>query len=430
MKSLWFFLGALAVATTAVAADGFRLTPDHASGIYARHETVGWTLTLQPGAPAPAGGFAYTLKKDNAVLIKSGRADVHQGKARFECVGDQPEMVYLEIAASAANEKPHAAGAAVAPTEIKPVAPRPSDFDAFWAAKLALSERVPLNPVVKPAPSGREGVDYATVRLDHVDGSHVYGQLAKPTRAGKYPAMLLMQWAGGPYPLQKSWVVDRAAEGWLVLNVEPHDVPGDMPQSFYDALPHLIKAYTTIYDDERDRNYFLRMYLGDYRAADYLTGRPDWDGRIFVATGTSMGGQQSFAVAALHPKVTHMVVLVPAGADAQAALHGRHESYPDWNVANPKVLETAPYFDTVNLASRIRATCLVSMGFIDNVCPAVGVWTAYNQIRGRKEAVPLVYAAHNHQSTSEQLKPYTDRSEQWFAKLVHDEEPDVHASAR
>jgi cephalosporin-C deacetylase-like acetyl esterase len=165
------------------------------------------------------------------------------------------------------------------------------------------------------------------------------------------------------------------------------------------------------------------MYLGDYRAADYLTSLPEWNGKIFLVTGTSMGGQQSLALCGLHPKPTHIMVLVPAGADANAALHGRHEGYPNWNSKEPKVMETARYFDAVNFASRIRATSLVSMGFIDNVCPPAGIWTAYNQISARKEVVPLVYAAHNHQSTPEQLKPYTDRSGEWFAKLVKGDEP-------
>jgi cephalosporin-C deacetylase-like acetyl esterase len=225
--------------------------------------------------------------------------------------------------------------------------------------------------------------------------------------------------------LQKSWVVDRAAQGWLALNVEPHDVPGNMPQAFYDALPALLKSYQMIYNDDRNRCYFLRMFLGDYRALDYLANRPDWNGRILLVTGGSMGGLQSFAVAGLCSKVTHMIVDVPAGADSNAALHGRHESYPNWDSTNAKVMETALYFDPVNFASRIHATCLVSMGFIDNVSAPAGIWTAFNQIAGAKEVVPLVYAAHNHQSTPEQMKPYKDRSEEWFATLVRGEEPKI-----
>jgi cephalosporin-C deacetylase-like acetyl esterase len=421
--SPYFFSACLAAAAT-LSAETYTLTPDHANGIYARHETVGWTLTLAPDTATPADGFAYTLKKNNAVLIKSGKAAVVNGRARFECAADEPEMVFLEIAPVDPKDKPHAAGAAVEPTKIKPVEARPKDFDEFWQKKIALLQTKPVNAVVTPGESGKEGVTYETVRLDNYDGSHVYAQLAKPSRSGKFPAMLIMQWAG-VYPMQKAWAVDRAAEGWLVLDVFAHDFPGNMPKEFYDALPKMIQSYNTIYDDERDRNYFLRMYLGDYRAADYLASRSEWDGKIFVANGTSMGGQQSFALSGLHPKVTHMVILVPAGADSHAVLHGRHEGYPNWNSNNPKVMETASYFDSINFASNIHATSLVSMGFIDNVCPPTGIWTAFNLIPGRKEAVPLVYAAHNHQSTPEQLKPFTDRSKEWFAKLVKGEEPDV-----
>jgi cephalosporin-C deacetylase len=235
--------------------------------------------------------------------------------------------------------------------------------------------------------------------------------------------MLILQWASAPYPLEKQWVTEPAADGWLTLNVEPHDVPGDMPAEFYEALPAMIKRYNTIGDENRDRSYFLQMYLGDYRAVDYLASRSDWNGEILLVTGVSMGGQQSLAVAGLHSAITHLIVHVPAGADAHGALHGRAPGYPNWNVSNPKVRETSLYFDTVNFAPRIKARSLVSMGFLDNVCPPAGIWTMFNLITGPKEVVPLVEAAHNHQATKEQQQAYTDRSNAWLAALVKGEQP-------
>jgi cephalosporin-C deacetylase-like acetyl esterase len=418
MKKITLYLSLLSSLAIVGTAQSVELMPAHASGFYSVGEAVAWTVTAKPGAVMPAGGFSYSLKLNNTIPLVEGKVDVSQGPARIEAKVNEPAMVYLEIAAAGKDEKPLAAGAAVSPTKLQPAAARPSDFDSFWAAKLKLLAGLPAEPVITPGESGRKDVEYATVRLNNIEGSHVYGQLARPAREGKFPAVLVMQWAGGPYPLQKSWVVDRAAQGWLVLNVEPHDVPGNMPQEFYDALPAMIKQYNTIYADDRDRCYFLRMYLGDYRAADYLTSRPDWDGKIFLAMGTSMGGMQSFAVAGLHPRITHMIVEVPAGADAQAALHHRHESYPNWDKSNPRVMQTAKYFDSVNFASHIHATSLVAMGFIDNVCAPTGIWTAYNQIAGPKEVVPLVYAAHNHQSTPEQLKSYEDRAAEWLEALA------------
>ena len=160
--------------------------------------------------------------------------------------------------------------------------------------------------------------------MDHLDGRHVWGQLAKPsdpTGKQKYPALLLLQWASPPYPLQKAWVTDRAAEGWLTLNIEPHDVMPDQPKEYYDALPQELKNYNGIETRNRDKNYFLFMYLADLRAADYLASRKDWDGKTLVVMGTSMGGQQSLCTAGLHQGHGD-ARRVPAGA-ARGTAHGR-----------------------------------------------------------------------------------------------------------
>lgn len=419
VSHLIIVLGAASLALAAAPALTF--APDQASGIYAPGEKVGWTVKAAAETATPVGGYTYVVRRNNAVELARGTLDPAAGAARIEVALDEPGMIYAEVAAAGDPKQAMALGAAVAPEKLRPVVPRPDDFDAFWAEKLKLLASVPADPALTPAESGREGVEYATIKLKNIHGATVYGQLAKPAREGKFPAMLILQWAGGPYPLQKPWVTDRAAEGWLALNIEPHDVPGNMPPEFYAALPALIKRYNTIYNDDRDRNYFLQMYLGAYRAAEYLANRPDWNGEVLLATGTSMGGQQSLAVTGLHPKITHLIVHVPAGADANAALHGRHEGYPNWDHTNPEVMETARYFDTVNFAPRIKATSLVSMGFLDNVCPPAGIWTAFNLIAGPKEAVPLPEAAHNHQATAEQQRAYTDRAKEWMNALVKGE---------
>lgn len=399
--------------------------PFAASGIYRLGQRAGWTVTLAPGARAPAGGFTYVLRENDAVPLKSGTLDLAAGPATVATTLDRPAMLYLDVRPAGKKAPRWAAGAAVAPTLLKPSLPRPADFDAFWAAKLKLLHAVPMGAVVKPGTSDRPGVDYATIRMNNFNGAHVYGQLAKPARPGKFPALLILQWASPPYPLHESWVTARAAQGWLALNVEPHDVPGNLPQAFYAALPHMIKHYETIYNDDRDRNYFLQMYLGDCRALDYLKSRPDWNGRTLVLMGTSMGGQQSLCVAGLEPQVTDVIVDVPAGCDVGGALHHRHPSYPDWDVRNPKVLATAPYFDPINFASRIKARCLVAMGFVDETAAPAGIWAAFNLIPGPKQAAPMIASPHNNLATPAEQRPYTVNSEAWLDALVHNRQPAI-----
>jgi cephalosporin-C deacetylase len=421
------------LAPCAAGAQQLAFTPYHADGIYRVGERVGWHVALAPGQSAAPGRYTYTVKRDGGTVTDTGSFTLASGSAKIETSLPEPGMLFVEVrppagvtgfrGASKSEVGRVLLGAAVAPTEIRPSAPRPADFDSFWTAKIHELEAVAPEPVLTPGESDRPGVEYYTIRMNNIHGSHVYGQLARPAGEGKHPALLILQWASPPYPLQKSWVTERAAEGWLALNVEPHDVPSDMPQAFYDALPALIKNYRLIGAHSRDRSYFLRMYLGDYRAAEYLASRPDWDGRTLVVMGISMGGQQSFAVAGLDRRITGLIVDVPAGGDVLGPLHGRAASYPNWDVSQPEIRATAPYFDDANFATRITASCMVAMGFIDETSPPASVWATYNVIPAPKEAVPMVDSPHNHMATPAEQLPYTSRSRAWLDVLVHGGDP-------
>jgi cephalosporin-C deacetylase-like acetyl esterase/lysophospholipase L1-like esterase len=417
----------ISVAQQSPAADGapppISLTPYRPSGIYALGEPVGWKVSVRPGTHS-ADEYTFTAKKNNLEVIKTGRLDLSGGSASIEVTLNEPAMVYVEVspaaqtAQDAAKPKPLIVGAAIAPEKLLPSVPRPADFDRFWKSKIQRLQAVPANPVLTPKPSDKPGVEYATITMDHIDGRHIHGQLARPDRPGKYPGLVIFQWASPPYPLQKTWVTDRAAEGWLALNIEPHDVLPDQPAAYYEALPPELKQYQRIGNNDRDRSYFLQMYLADYRAVDYLASRPDWDGRTLVVTGTSMGGQQSLCAAGLNHKVTALVVNEPSGADSNGPLHARAAGYPNWPADDPQIMRTALYFDTVNCAAHITVPSLVAMGFVDTIAPPVGIWTAFNQIRAPKQAAPMIDSPHNNLATPEQQMPYTRGSAEWLGLMV------------
>jgi len=392
-----------------------KVTADHSNATYSVGETVGWSFTRAPEATARR--YHFTVRRNGLTPIAAGQLSFSGNAARIAVTAREPEMLYVEVTASDAPGAPLLLGAAVDPRALKPVIPAPADFDQFWAEKLRALKSIPPHPVLSPAASGRPDIDYATLTMDTIEGAHIHGQIAKPHAGTHLPALLILQYAGGPYPLQKPWVVDRAAQGWLALNVEPHDVLPVQPQSYYDHLPARLKQYQTIGRDSRDRSYFLRMYLSDFRAVEYLASRKDWDGHTLVLLGTSMGGQQSLCTAALNHRVTALVVNEPSGADANGEAHGRLTGYPNWPADDPRALRTAQYFDTVNCAARIRAPALVAMGFTDTIAPPAGIWTAFNQIPGPKEAVPMVDSPHNNYATPEQQRPFTERSEQWLQAL-------------
>ena len=379
--------------------------PYHTSGIYDVGETVGWTVT--PGPETPTYAYKWTIRRNNAVVLREGRLDLSSGKDKIEIAGGQPEMIYVAIepyarlggdAAAAGsgytggntgrNNGLYAVGAAVAPAKIGLSTPRPADFDAFWKGKLAAQNKVPIHPILTPVETDVPGVELSMFVLDAL-GSQAHGYLAKPARQGRFPALIQLQYAG-VYALNARAAAQHAADGWLFLNVDSHD---KLPS---DPSGNIPRNYQTIGNTDREKSYFLNMYLRDSRVLDYLLGRPDWDGQTIVLTGGSMGGQQSLVLAGLRPeRITAVLVCVPAGADTNGDLHGRKAGYPNWPSDSPEVMNTALYFDTVNFASHIKAPVMAGMGFIDTISPPAGVWTALNQIPGPTEPLPLIESEHD-----------------------------------
>lgn len=110
------------------------------------------------------------------------------------------------------------------------------------------------------------------------------------------------------------------------------------------------------------------MYLSCYRAMDYLSQMPDWDGKTLVVMGTSQGGQQAIMIAGLYPGVTAMMAMVPSSCDVTGPTIGRAIGYPNWadqakEKHNDAILQTGRYFDPVNFASRIKCPARQRRGF-------------------------------------------------------------------
>jgi len=411
-RSLRPLAGSLALLFFAAWADAQQLNfvPFHSSGIYRLGEEAGWTVSLPKGSAATASKYTYEIKKNNFDTIKTGTLDVASGSATIEATIEEPAMLYVTVNAEGAP--PAAAmhlGAAVAPTQLKPSAQRPPDFDAFWFNKLQYLSVTPMNPVITPLKTEQAGVELSTVQLDSV-GTRVHGYLAKPIRLGKFPALVIFQWAG-VYALQPKAVTDRAAEGWLAFDVDSHDIRPDQAA----GVP---LNYQALGNTNRETSYFLFMYLRDARAVDYICSRPDWDGQTLVLMGASMGGQQSLVTAAIRPQVSAVIVNEPSGADMNGELHGRQAGYPNWPSNDPRAMATAPYFDVVNFASRIKAPVLAAMGFIDTTSPPAGIWTALNQVPGPKEAVPMIESDHTH-ITPDKQGAFNARSKEVLDILLH-----------
>jgi cephalosporin-C deacetylase-like acetyl esterase len=410
----------LGAAALAVQGQELSLTPDQGRTTYQPGDKARWQVEVKG---SDVTQVAYTLKQGGLTEVTKGTIPLTGGKGQVEAVLKEPGWFLVEATIPTTNQPIKALGGAlVSPEKFAPAQPRPDDFDAFWDGQIKALAAVPSAPELTRVDLGKPNLDYFKLTMDHLNGWHIRGQLARPSQGEKFPAMLIVQWAG-VYPLQRDWVTGRAAEGWLVLDINAHDLPIDESEAFYKAQSEgPLKDYPSIGNDKRETSYFLRMYLSCYRAAQYLAERPDWDGQTLVVTGGSQGGLQAILTAAIHPKVSAVLAIVPAGCDVNGPVAGRMPGWPMWyyhvNGRNDEAVRgAARYYDVVNFAPRVRCPVLVAVGLIDTVCPPPGILTACNLMQGSKEIVILPVAEHGDKQGSH--APYYARFNAWNQALVH-----------
>ncbi len=400
--------------TTKPAALKATIRTDRADATYNSGHPIEFTVRVEDLAEA-----RYTLKKNGDETLAEGALTFVDGVATVKTTTDAPGWLLLTVAVPRpGDEKPTSVrgGAVVDWQKIGLATPKPDDFDAFWAKQIAESDKIPLNAKLTEKDSGDPSVAYYTFEFDNIDGRKVRGQYARPKREGKFPATIIVPWAG-VYGFPKSNVVNPAKQGWIAINVMAHDLPSDENDQFYkDQNAGPLKGYTAIGNASRDTSYFRPMIVGCHRAATWLGERPEWDGKTYLVQGTSQGGLLSLAVAGLYPKATAMSINVPAGCDTQASSFGRMQGWPFWS-KQPAILETSAYFDGCNFATRVAVPSLVSVGLIDTICPPPGVIGAYNQIRSDQKEL-LILPLSDHGGSGGTQKPYYDRHAAWMQSLL------------
>jgi len=395
-----FFPVAALAAGAAAAGAAARITvqTDKADAIYAKGETVTFLIELLPGQTAPPQGAAQQaeceLSTDAFRHSEKSRITFIDGKARVSATRDFPCVLWIRVTYKDADGKPvqTLAGAAFSPLEITPSMPPPPDFDSFWADQKARLDKIPAGPKLEPMASGDPNVELFSLTLDNINNTKVYGQLAKPKGDGPFPAYLVEQWSG-VYSLEPRWVVARAQQGFIALNINAHSIENGKPAEYYRELQQgALRDYAHQGRDNRETCYLLRMFLSCYRAAEYLASRPDWDRKHLIVYGDSQGGGEAIVTAALSPHVTAVIAAVPAMCDHTAMVVGRDASWPRLvdvrdGKPDPVQLEVARYFDVVNFARQAKASVIVTTGFADLTCPSSSIYAAYNVLPGPKQLV-------------------------------------------
>ncbi len=416
--------------TSVIAAD-LRLRLDRKSGIFSPGESATWSIdvvNLKPNE-RPPDSVNFRLVSNSLVTLQRGEVMLTDGKGSLSAKRGTPGT--LMVIATAPGYKPVSSGAVFNPRALKPSLPCPADFNAFWSRNLESVRAVSLSPTLAPEASPNPGVDLWQITLDNYGGTKVHGQLAMPSRKGAetFPAMLIIQGLGFS-PLSKQSAVKPASKGWLVLNVQAHDIPAYGSKDDYERIRKTThRDFFKIGNEDRTKSYYLGIYLGTVQAVRYLQSRPEWNGTVLVVRGGSHGGMLALVAAALNADaVTGVMAKVPGGCDLNGNLVGNRAGFPDWwNAAleRPKpeiVRRTAEYYDLVNFAPWIKAPTLIGIALGDRTCPPPGMFIFSNQLSSAHELLIMPSAGHDATPLNPH-RPFDDKETSWLESLKKGEPP-------
>ncbi len=272
----------------------------------------------------------------------------------------------------------------------------PTDFDAFWDARLAELAKTAMEPLVETLPRSTKDVELLQVKLKGWRGVKFIAYASVPRGEGKYPLSL---WVYPASPIKPEEIQLRT--DCVTLSVNPRGIGASAALS---APPKAL--YVADIEDPADF-YPAANFLDIIRGIDFAVTLPKVDSKRIFVGGGSRGGYLTFALAALDKRITLASAGVPCYSDvdlmgrigySSAAGDAYHAMYGGTPERQTSMRHVWQYFDTVNFAHRITCPIIVEAGMLDTICPAPGIVEAYNRIAS-KEKVFLLNPEHGHSGT-------------------------------
>ena len=339
---------------------------------------------------------AYVVTRDGKRFVKTftGDASTPEGRKAMNAFERSKKNVFFD-------------GGAGADVDRLVETAEPADFDAFWARQFARLDRVPIKADLVETGCANGDVRLYAVRVDCAGLRPVTGYLSIPRAAdagAKFPARLETHGYSGPNCTHEKPVWPRADE--IMLSINAHGlklVEFGATEADTKALRWEIGSNGHRYALDPAQNldpevaYFKGMVLRVKRALQYLKTLDAWNGRDLHANGGSQGGLQTIWAAGCGEGVTFADSAITWCCDMkmnQERLAGKASSdgwYVPWT-------ESMGYYDAVNFARRIPATCrtvISRAGLGDYCCPPRGLAKLWNNIKGANKSILWVQGSEH-----------------------------------
>lgn len=420
MKKIGVILFLAAGCLLRIAAQELVLTAgtDKPDARYKRNETATFHVSLKDASgKAVSGKTIHYLLTGDAGLKREGTLTSGEEPQILKATQKVPGFILLKTWLPETPRKPVCAGAGFEPEKIVPATPEPADFDAFWAKELEQLKKRASNmkitvKEIMPYPKYKDSCRMYDIRLE--DGVlNATGTLAVPiqTKEKGHPIIMTFNGASGIGSASSNSLSQARSYNALVFHMNLHDTVNYVPKREdvirMRKLPQ-IRGYQFRDADKPEKYGVGDVFRRVLRCREYLKTRPEWDGKTIIVRGGSLGGAQAIVAAANDPYVKLCVAGAPAMCNHLGWKKDQFSGWPNLfrnsqyvrdAVKRAGAEKTMPYFDIVNFAKRVRCDTVMSVGFIDAVCPATSVYAAYNVLGTPKKVmyeVPLGDHGFNH----------------------------------
>ena len=286
--------------------------------------------------------------------------------------------------------------------------PRPADFDAFWDRSLA--EMHALDPKIEMVPAAFQTpfADCFHLHFTGVGGARIHAKLLRPKDTqSPHPAVLMFH---GYSASSGDWAdkLGYVAMGYTVAALDCRGQGGLSEDNGavhgWTLRGHIIRGI----DDAPEKLYYRQVFLDTAQLARIVMDMPDVDATRVGATGGSQGGGLTLACIALEPRIARAAPVYPflsdyqrtweidQAKDAYAELKEYLRRFDPRHGRKDDIFTKLGYVDVQHLAPRIRSEVLMSVGFMDTICPPSTQFAAYNKIRAKKSL--LIYPDFGHES--------------------------------
>lgn len=287
----------------------------------------------------------------------------------------------------------------------KPGLTRRKDFAAFWRATIKAALAQPLGATFEPQAYPATGVRVYRATYDGFEGGTIAGWRIDPDDGDRHPALVVYHGYSGRSPCLFH-LLPWALQGFVVLAVDCRGQDGSSTDAAVYPDGHR-PGFMTQGLVDKDTYYYRYVYADGVRAVEVAASLESVDADRIGVMGVSQGGGLSLAAAALAPdRVKRMAACVPYLCHYERAVEMAEGPYREiadyirsWPDRGDGVFETLSYFDNLNLADRIRAESLVSVGLWDLICPPSTIFAVHNRMTCRKELA--VYPCTGHEENDD-----------------------------